>query len=111
MTINEQIKAAQAEVERCERALSESRAALDALYVQRSSQKFGIAPGMYVTARGDVFIVDTIQPRSWGDKPWLDGRKIKKDGTPGGQRRTIFGDWTICDANAAHGHAEPEKQT
>ena len=94
--IENDIKATEAAIERLHQDLSYRRAHLNRLYQLRSQREFGIATGMRVRSRDGEFIVDEIRPESYvGSKPWLYGRKIKSDGTPGIMRRNIFGDWEI----------------
>lgn len=96
MTLDEQIEMAEAEVQRLHVLQGNAQRLRDELYIRRSKELHGIDVGMMVRARDDVFIVDEIRPEGWTkSKPWLHGRKIGKNGQPGTQRRTIYGDWEI----------------
>lgn len=60
---------------------------------------YSVLPGSRVrTKNGDVFEVVRSQP-SFGltDKPWLLGRKIKKDGAVSQKTQQIYAEWEIVN--------------
>ena len=95
MNTKSKIKAAESLLKKIDKQRDEVNALLNDLYVQRSTELYGIKPGMRVQSRDGLFIVDRIRPEEDGEKPWLYGRLIKKDGTPGSMERTIYGSWEI----------------
>ena len=61
---------------------------------RRSKQLHGIDVGMIVTSHGAKYLVVAILPNSWREaKPWLTGRKFKKNGEAGEREVTIFSSW------------------
>lgn len=102
MPLEEEIAAAEADVSRLKDDLSAANKRRDDLYVRRSAEKFGIEVGMRVRSRGKEFVVDAIQPESWGaSRPWLYCREIKKDGSPGNAKRTVYGNWEIVSSQSS----------
>ena len=98
MTTEQEIKEAEAAVEAATEAASQAHGRLNNLYIRRSTEKYGIEIGMKVREKRKerVVLVTSIRPDSYSShKPWLYGKKIKKDGTPGDQIVTVFGDWEI----------------
>lgn len=95
MTTEDEIREAEARQKSAAAAAIEAKKHLDALYIRRSTETYGIKVGMRVRSRGSEFIVDEIKAYSWNNKPWLRGRKIKNDGTPGARRQHIYSDWEI----------------
>ena len=91
MSTEDEIKALEVELAEADRVRREMQQRLNDLYIRRSTEKFGIQAGMRVRNRGNEYLVESIRPDSYAaSKPWLYGRKIKKDGTPGEREVTIF---------------------
>lgn len=90
------ITAAEASVAEAERKLELDRALLEQLYVKRSKELFGIEAGMMVRVEGVEYLVDSVVPDSYvADPPWLNGRKIRKNGTPVFRTTCIYRRWEI----------------
>ena len=96
MDIEIQIKDAKRRSDEAAMALKAARTELDKLFVQRSKNLHGIEPGMRVRARGGEYLVTGIRPESLRDlKPWLYGKKFKKDGQPSNMEVTLYSEWEI----------------
>jgi hypothetical protein len=98
-TFDEQIEEAERAYEAARDTADAAKERLDALYVQRSTELFGIEVGMRVRDQKDrEFIVEGVRPQSYGGKPWLYVRKITKDGKPSERLQSIYSDWQIVAA-------------
>jgi hypothetical protein len=75
----------------------EAERRLLAVYAAHAEEKWGVSSGTVVTYRGGRFSVIGFDKyvTGLGDKPWLIGRKFKKDGTLGLAERTLYGDWGL----------------
>jgi len=58
-------------------------------------KKYGVTKGTRVTYRGGPFVVEEVSTWGYPDKPWLRGRLIKKDGTPGVRCQDLFSCWEL----------------
>lgn len=98
MTIEQEIKDAEAALEAATNAANDAHTKLIALYVRRSEEKFGIKIGDRVRETRSTKregIVTSIRPDSWGNsKPWVYGLQIKKDGATGNREITFY-DWEL----------------
>lgn len=53
-----------------------------------------VSIGSIVLSNGVEHLVTKVDPR-WGDKPWLECKKKRKDGTFGKARRHIYTNWEL----------------
>lgn len=67
------------------------RRELGSLKMQRCFEKYGVRTGGVVKVGDVVYLVTGVIPSPSGGRPFLEGRKQKRDGTFGKQSRGIYG--------------------
>lgn len=97
MTLDEEIKAADAAIEAALQELTNARHELWMLQMRRARERFGVMVGTRVRGNrngkeleGEVSKIDA----NW-DRPWITIRPVKKDGTIGNNEVALFDKWEL----------------
>lgn len=75
-----------------EEQLSKLRQEARTLKLRLAELEFGVRVGAIVLFRGVRHQITAIDVK-WGDKPWLRGNPMKKDGTFGTAERHLYSNW------------------
>jgi len=103
--LNKKIELAEADERVASNTAALARERLHDLYRERSFALFGVRPGVIVTVSRHSglrktpatydYVVERVDKEPTSDKPWIYGRKIRRDGTPGERVICLLTGWRV----------------
>jgi len=97
LAFDEEIKLAKEKIEKTTAALESAKSELQVLNEQKAFAEFGVKLGSLIFDKRSKtkFVVTDIDTKF--SRPWLSGRKIKKDGTPSKAITWIGVNWELVE--------------
>jgi hypothetical protein len=95
MVTDQEIADAEATVRVTTKVYLEAKEKLARLKETQACEEYKVGIGMIVTdKRGRTGVVCRVNP-TYGGKPWVYAKQIKKDGSQGEREFSMYSDWTV----------------